>query len=125
MCLSGEVGADAIVEEMIRKGEDTSGSTGLRVPPRGREVVLPAPLVCGVINKLCRARSRPDVLSSIGVVDIVDLPRLLSCSVLDLGEVRSVWHVMAVPPPAFPTRREPLIQQFCWALRNVEQIALI
>lgn len=87
MCLSGELGADAIVEEMIRKGEDTSGSTGLRVPPRGREVVLPAPLDCGVINKLCRARSSPGVLSTIGVVDIVDLSRPLSCSVSDMGEV--------------------------------------
>lgn len=54
--LSGELGADAMADELIRNGEETNGSTGLGFPrledQEARPVPLPALLAdCGVLSR--------------------------------------------------------------------------
>ena len=104
--LSGELGADAIVEEVIRNGDDMSGSTGLRLP-RPREdstapLAVPALLTdCGV-TKFCTARLSDDFWSlEDPVVDENDRPRseTLECSVgvvsEGMGELCLKWYDIA------------------------------
>lgn len=63
--LSGELGADAMAEELIRNGEETRGSTGLRVPPLEDKVTPPIPVPalladCGVLSKFPMVRLSAD-----------------------------------------------------------------
>jgi|SRR3954465_10251015 hypothetical protein len=103
----------------MRKGDETSGSTGLRVP-RALGEQVPALFFGGAISRLCNARLNPVGFSSIGVVEMVDRPKLLSCSVLDMGEV-PVWYDSGTASGGESI--EPLQRR--QALRNVEQIVLL
>jgi hypothetical protein len=101
----------------MRKGDETSGSTGLRVA-RALGEQVPALFLGGEISKLCKARLNPVGFSSIGVVNTVG-PKLLSCWVLDMGEV--VWYDSGTASGG--ELIEPLQRR--QALRNVEQIVLL
>lgn len=54
---SGELGADAMAEELMRRGDETRGPTGLRLPrPREGTVVPPTPLLAGCGDKKVERR---------------------------------------------------------------------
>lgn len=59
--LSGELGADAMADELIRNGEEANGSTGLRRPSLEDQGALPVPVPalladCGVFSRPFTAR---------------------------------------------------------------------
>lgn len=103
----------------MRKGDETSGSTGLRAP-RALGEQVPTLFFGGAISRLFKARLNPVGFSSIGVVDMVDRPKLLSCSVLDMGEVPA-WYDSGTASGGESIK--PLQRR--QALRNVEQIVLL
>ena len=97
--LSGELGAEAMTEELMRSGEDTRGSTGLRLP-RLRGFLAPRRPVpalladCGVLKRVCTARLRLEGFWPLA--DELDGRCVLSSAGSEcLGEMRPVWYDIA------------------------------
>lgn len=93
----------------MRNGDDTKGSTGLRVPRRRKDEALPlAPVPallpdCGVVSKFCTARLKPENFVSLaaGREDCA-VRRPADSSVRSsagvsgaLGELRPEWYDIA------------------------------
>lgn len=106
--LSGELGADAMAEELMRNGEETRGSTGLRLPRLEDNVTppiaKPALLAdCGVLSKFPTVRLSPDDVWFLAVADEeLDgdrrseiFARGSDAPSENLGELRRAWYDIA------------------------------
>lgn len=118
-----------MMEELMRSGEDTRGSTGLRLPRLRGFLVPPRPVPalladCGVLNRFCTARLRLEGFWLLA--DELDGRCVLSSAGSEsLGEMRPVWYDIACGSASGLTccgETQPLSQRGD-PNRNVEQIA--
>ena len=92
-----------MTEELIRRGEDTKGSIGLRLPRLRDKATPPRPVPalladCGVLSRFCTARLRLEGFWPLFGADELDGGRRVLGSSLvskDLGEMRPVWYDIA------------------------------